>query len=191
MRFDNLTIMVLFLAVSFAGGLLGGLVYYQMNLLDTSLRTIDFDIPLAQNSSGDIANITTFQDVLDLTIYPLLGLKDAIPYLVYFMMFAFIIGLAITAYLTSKNPIFFVLHILFTLVLTYFAIILSNTYAELLSDVFINEMMVGFPIFNRLMLSLPIILFVTAVVFGAIAFINVIKPSTPENPMGLNYGGDY
>jgi hypothetical protein len=191
MKFDNLILIVVFLCVSITGGIFAGLVYTNIHLLDTELHNVDFNIPLAQNSTTGALNITTFQDVLELTVYPVMGLVDALPYLVYFMMFAFIIGLAITAYLTSKNPIFFVLHIIFTIVLTYFAIILSNTYQTLLSNPYINTMMVDFPIYNKLMLFLPQILFLTSLVFAGIAFVNVMKPQTAESPYGINYGGDY
>jgi len=191
MKFDNLLIMVLFLAVIMAGGLLGGAVYTEFKVLQTSLQDIDFVIPGARNSTEGVANVTTFQEVLDITIYPLFYLTDSLPYLVYFMCFAFIIGLAIVAYLSSKNPIFFILHLLFTLVLTYLAIILSNTYAELLTNPFINNMMIDFSVYNKIMLFLPQIFFITSIVFAGIAFVNVIKPSTKDSPYGINYGGDY
>lgn len=190
-RFDNLIVMVLFLTISLVSGIFAGVVYFQLNTLDSELRDINFDIPLAQNSTSGTVNVTQFQDVLGLVIYPILGLKNTLPYLVYFMMFGFIIALALTAYMTSKNPIFFVLHLLFTLLLTYFAIILSNTYQELLSNNFINNMMIDFTVYNIVMLYLPQIFFMTSLVFAGISFVNVMKPSTREHPYGLNYGGDY
>ena len=191
MKFDNMMIFVIFLGVCLVGGVLGGLVYFNLNILDSTLREVDFDIPLAKNSTGDAPNVTTFQDILDLVVYPILGLKNALPYLVYFMMFAFIIGLAITAYLTSKNPVFFVLHLLFTLLITYFSIGISNTYIELISDPTMNTIMSNFPIYNKMMIYFPQIILITSIVFATISFINVMKPSTATSPYGLNYGGDY
>jgi len=191
MKFDNLIIMLLFLVVVFVSGILGGVVLFEMNLLETELYNIDFDLPLAQNSSAGVANVTTFQELMDITIYPLFTITDTIPYLVYFMIFGFIAALGITAYMSSKNPIFFVLHVLFTLILTYFAMILSNTYLTLLEDAFINTMMVEFGVYNMVMTYLPQIFFMVSLVFAGVSFVNVLKPSTKENPYGLNYGGDY
>ncbi len=191
MKFDNLVIMVMFLTITFVSGILGGVVLFEMNLLKTELHNINFNIPGAQNSSEGIANVTTFQEIMDITIYPLFTITDTIPYLVYFMIFGFIAALAITAYMSSKNPIFFVLHFLFTLLLTYFAMILMNTYLDLLSDAFINSMMTEFGVYNLIMTHLPQIFFMTSFVFAGISFVNVMKPSTKENPQGLQYGGDF
>ena len=190
MKFDNLIMLTIFLGVVAAGGIIAGVIYYDMNLLDTTLHTVNFDIPIQEIGSAN-GNLTDFQDVLDITVYPILGLKDSLPYLTYFMVFAFIIALGITAYLTSKTPIFFVVHILFTVLLTYFCIILSNTYIKLMSDSFMNNMMTPFTIYNKLMFYLPQIVFFTSLVFGVIAFINIMKPQSPGLTGGLNYGGDY
>ncbi|MFW6229985.1 MAG: hypothetical protein ACOC4L_03285 [Halanaerobium sp.] len=154
--FDNLIIMVIFLGVCFFIGILGGVIYYQMSILDTELREVDFEIP------GGEGNVTHFQDILDITTYPILDLRETLPFIVYFFVFGLIIGLALTAYLSTKNPIFFVLHFLFTLILTYFAIILSNTYKELLQNEFINEIMLEFGVYNLIMFYLPQIFFMTS-----------------------------
>lgn len=183
--FDNLIIMVIFLGVCFFIGILGGVIYYQMSILDTELREVDFEIP------GGEGNVTHFQDILDITTYPILDLRETLPFIVYFFVFGLIIGLALTAYLSTKNPIFFVLHFLFTLILTYFAIILSNTYKELLQNEFINEIMLEFGVYNLIMFYLPQIFFMTSLIFAAISFANVMKPSTASHPYGINYGGDY
>jgi hypothetical protein len=111
--------------------------------------------------------------------------------IIIFMVFAFIIALAITAYMSSKTPIYFVVHLLFTVLMTYFCILLSNMYRELLTNPFINSIMVDFVIYNKLMFFLPQILFFTSLVFGVISFINIIKPQNPDASSGVNYGGDY
>ena len=191
MKFDNLMILVVFVAIVSFGGLLAGLVFYGMETVDTTLRTINITIPIQEVSSAN-ANLTTFQDVFEMIVYPFLNLRNTLPYLTYFMVFAFIIGLGITAYMSSKNPVFFVLHLLFTFVITYFSIILGNTYKTLLSNPFINSIMIDFTIYNKLMLYLPQIIFFTSLVFASIAFVNVMKPQSSEIGGGtLNYGGDY
>jgi hypothetical protein len=195
MKFDNLIMIVIFLGVVAFGGILAGLIYYDMNILDTVLHTVNFEFPTyvvnGSNYSNYNGNLSDFQDVLTIVVYPILGLKDSLPYLTYFMVFAFIIALGMTAYLSSKNPIFFVVHLLFTFLMTYFCFILSNTYTTLLQDPFINAMMIGFPIYNKLMLFLPQIVFFTSLLFGAISFINIMKPQREDVGGTLNYGGDY
>lgn len=188
----NFVLLLIFLISVLVGGLLAGIIYYQLNVLNTAVHTINFQIPIMNNQSNDY-NITDFQSILGYTLYPLLGLRTAIPYLTYFMVFAFVIALMMTAYVSSKNGVFFVLHILITLLITYFAIILSNVYIKLLENTFINQMMVEFTIYNKLMIYLPAVVFFTSLVFASIAFVNLMKQQSNDsnNQSTLNYGGDY
>jgi hypothetical protein len=189
--FSNLIMLVIFLVIISVAGLLAGLLYFDMNVMQSSLMTINFTIPTEDNTNAIANNMTNFQDILEMVVYPILGLKDSLPYLTYFMVFGFIIALGITAYLSSKNPVFFVLHLLFTILITYFCILISNMYIGLMSNSFINSMMLPFTIYNKLMFFLPQIVFFTSLLFGAISFINLIKPQTNSTSTQLNYGGDY
>lgn len=191
--FSNLGLLVILLVVISVSGLLAGIIYFDIATVQTALETVNFDIPISENNSFVYNNITVndFQDIMKIIIYPILNLKSSLPYLTYFMIFAFIIGLGMTAYLSSKNPLFFVLHILFTFVITYFCIILANMYADLLTNTFINQIMVQFTIYNKLMLYLPQIVFFTSLLFGAISFINLMKPQTSSASTSIQYGGDY
>ena len=189
--FSNFTMLIMFLAIASVSGLIAGVIYYDMNLIDVTFHTINFDIPKENNLTASNNTPADFQDILNIVAYPILGLRTSLPYLVYFMIFGFIGALGISAYLSSKNPVFFVLHILFTSLITYFSIIISGVYITLLKDPFINSMMVQFVIYNKIMLYLPQILFFTALLFGVIAFVNVMKPQTAGQSVGLNYGGDY
>jgi len=190
---SNFILLIIFLVIAFAGGITAGVVYYEMATFESALHTINFQLPIQNNQTihTQNANITDFQGILNIVAYPILGLKSALPYLTYFMIFAFIIALAVTAYVSSKNPVFFVLHLLFTFLITYFCIILSNSYITLMGNPFMNQLMVNFTIYNKLMFYLPQVVFFTSLLFGAIAFINLIKPQTDYNVTGLNYGGDY
>jgi len=189
--FNNFIFLIIFLVVAFAGGIIAGVLYFQMGALETALHDVNFLIPIENQASITNTSITNFQQILEIVAYPILGLKSALPYLTYFMVFAFIIALAIAAYMSSKNPVFFVVHLLFTLLIVYFCIILSNSYIELMSNVFMNNLMLNFTIYNKLMFYLPQIVFFVSLLFGAIAFINLMKPQTNYNVTGLNYGGDY
>lgn len=193
--FSNFILLIIFLAVAILSGLIAGVVYFQLNTLDTTLHSVNFDLPIQNNQSiympENNKTITDFQGILGIVVYPLLGLRTSLPFLVYFMIFGFIIALGMSAYLTCKNPIFFVLHLLFTFLITYFCIILSNTYSKLLSNPFINSMMLDFTIYNKVMLYLPQIVFFTSLLFGVIAFVNLIKPQNDYSMTGLNYSGEY
>jgi len=192
-EFDNFIMLVIFLVVVFVSGIIAGLLYYDLDLLDSTLHTVNFQIPIQDNSSLTNSSITDFQDIMEIVVYPILGLRTSLPYLVYFMIFGFIIALGMTAYLSSKNPIFFILHILFASLITYFSMILSGAYITLLSNPFINNVMTPFTIYNKLMIYLPQIIFFTSLLFGVIAFINLMKPTSNSqiNQTSLNYGGDY
>jgi hypothetical protein len=192
MKFENIVMLVIFFAIISFVGLFAGLFNYGIGVLQVNLETINVSIPTDGGVNASLnPNMTTLQDVLGLTIYPFLELRSALPYLTYFLVFALIIAFSISAYLSSKYPLFFVVHLLFTLVMTYFAIIISNTYVDLLTNPFINSIMLDFPIYNRLMYALPSIVFFPSLLFGIIAFIVNFKPSTPTSTSGLNYGGDY
>ena len=75
--------------------------------------------------------------------------------------------------------------------ITYFSIIISGMYQGLLNNPFINNMMTPFTIYNKVMLYLPQIIFFTSLLFGVIAFVNLMKPNTNAQSAGLQYGGDY
>jgi hypothetical protein len=64
-------------------------------------------------------------------------------------------------------------------------------YIGLLADPFINALMINFTIYNKLMIYLPQIIFFVSLVFGAIAFINIMKPQNNYSSTGINYGGEY
>lgn len=193
LEFSNFIMLIIFLAVVFISGILAAVVYYDLGVLDSTLHTVNFNIPIQDNSTVVNGTLTDFQDVLGIVVYPILGLRTSLPYLVYFMIFAFIMALGITAYVSAKNAVFFVAHILFTSLMTYFSLVLSNSYAELLTNPFFNAMMVDFTIYNKVMLYLPQIVFFTGLLFGVIAFVSLIKPNSNQagNQIGLNYGGDY
>lgn len=190
MKFDNILILVTFIGLVASSGLIAGLILYDLNLLETALQQVNFTLPIEELSQAN-ANLTSFQDILDITIYPLLGLKNSLPYLTYFMIFGLIGALAISAYLSSKNPVFFVVHLLVTLIVTYLCFIISNQYIVLLEDPFINSLMVDFVIYNKVMFFLPQIVFFTSLLFGIISFISLIKPQSASLTGSLNYGGDY
>lgn len=192
MEFSNMIILLVFLVIVSISGILAGVLYYDLNLIDNVFHTVNFNIP-TQNNLTLNNSMTDFQDVLGVTLYPILGLRTAIPYLVYFMVFGLIIALGMSGYLSSKNHLFFILHILFLAVITYFSILLSNTYAQLLTQPFINQIMTPFAVYNKIMLYLPQILFFTGLLSGIAAFIGIIKPISNQqaNQISLNYGGDY
>lgn len=188
MNYSNLIFMLVFLSITTVSGVLGGLIYFDMNILEDNLLTVNFDIPRENNISS---NITDFQDIMEIVVYPFLELRESIIYLTYFMVFGFIISLGIVAYLSTKNPVFFVVHLLYTLAITYFSFILSNAYINMLTQPFLNSLMTPFVVYNKIMLYLPQVVFFTSLLFGAISFISIIKPQSQFSNMGINYGGDY
>ena len=193
MEFSNLIMLIIFLVVTFVSGIVAGILYYDMQIIDQTLQTVNFVIPVEVNLSSGNNSITDFQDVLGVVVYPILGLRTSLPYLVYFLIFGLIIALGMTAYMSSKNPWFFVLHLLFLSLITYFSMILSGSYVNLLANPFINQIMTPFTIYNKIMIYLPQILFFTGLLFAVISFVNVIKPTSNSqmNQTSLNYGGDY
>lgn len=188
MNYSNLAFILLFMSIVTISGILGGIIYFDMNILEETLLEVNFEIPRETNISS---NITDFQDIMEIVVYPFLELRESLVYLTYFMIFGFIISLGIVAYLSTKTPVFFVVHLLYTILLTYFCFILSNAYISMLTQPFINSLMANFIVYNKIMLYLPQVVFFTSLLFGVISFISIIKPQSQYSSMGINYGGDY
>ena len=84
---SNFIIITIFIVAVFVSGILGAIIYYDMNLLNTTLQGINFPIPIENNMTNSY-NITDFQGILGITIYPLLSLSNSLPALSYFLVFA-------------------------------------------------------------------------------------------------------
>ena len=190
MKFDNIVMVVIFVGILFFVGILASISYYSITTLETVLKTVNMSIPVGTNGTLN-SNLTNFQDIMGLVVYPFTGLRTSLPYLTYFLIFGIIIALGFTAYTSSKNPVFFIVHLLFTILITYFATILSNAYRVLIENPFMNSILIDFAIYNKVMLYFPRIIFFVSLLFGLISFVSVLKPSSSKFDTSLSYGGDY
>jgi len=156
----------------FVSGLLGGTIYYTMQITQATFETVNFDIPGANASAG---NVTTFQDILEIVAYPMLEMRESIPYITYFFVFGIILAFLISGFLTVKHPAFLMIHILVTIIAAWFCLSISNAYETILLNPFMREMMSNQPIYNKIMLNLPSFVGFTGLITGAIGFLGTIR----------------
>lgn len=159
-----------FLFLLMFSGISLGVLGYSMGELETAIGLIDFEVPT--NSSG---NFTSFQDFADVILYPILGLRESLPYISYFFIFAMVLLFVLMGYISQQRPILFVPYVLILIVYSVVCITISNAYEQLLTNPFILNMMIEYYIFNKIMLYLPQFVFFSGLVIGGIFAMNSVK----------------
>lgn len=160
----NLTVMFL-IAVS---GLLMGITYFIMGTLETAFLSVDCLIP--QN-----VFVTTCQEWFNLALYPVLALRTVFVYANYFLIFGLIFGLFYMGFRAKKHPALLVIHIVLSMIIGYLSIEIANIYRVLIQNEILYNMLVPFPIYNKIMLYFPQFIFFIILVSGALGFFGVFK----------------
>lgn len=96
-NYGSLMILLVGFGLIFASGIFFSIVYFGMDTVQTQLATVDCVIP-------DNGLASTCQELFNLSIYPLLGLKSILVWFSYFFIFALVIGMLITGYRSGKSP---------------------------------------------------------------------------------------
>ena len=81
------------IGLMFICGILAGITVYSMDTFKTAIETIDINLTRFNN-----ANITSFQDIAEMTFYPLLNLRDSVVYISYFLIFGLVISMGMFAF---------------------------------------------------------------------------------------------
>jgi hypothetical protein len=160
----NMAVMFL-IAVS---GLIMAITFFIMKTLETSFKSVDCLIP--QN-----VFFTTCQEWFEMALYPVLELRSVLVYANYFFIFGVVFGLFYMGFRTKKHPALFVVHVISSIIIGYLAIEIGNIFRLLISNPFLYEMMIPFPIYTKIMLYLPQFIFFVIFLSGIIGFIGVFK----------------
>ena len=168
--FVNFMVMF-YIAVS---GLLMALVYFIMATIETAFLSVDCLIP--QN-----VFVSTCQEWFTLALYPVLVLKEVFIYANYFLIFGLVFGLFYMGFKTKKHPVLLVVHIVISLIIGYLSIEIANIYRTLIGNEIIYNMLIPFPIYNKIMIYFPQFIFFVILASGAIGFMGVFKSINQYN----------
>lgn len=139
---------VISLIAIFVSGLFFGFSYYVMDTIQTGFESVDCDL----SSTGVYA---TCQEWFTATIYNLFNLKALIIPFSYFFIFALVGGMLVLGYKNGENPAMIGVIFVLTCILTYVGIEISNVYRTILANDTFYQIMLPFPIYNKIMLNFP------------------------------------
>jgi len=177
--FDDLTtkgslaVITLSILAILISGLFFGLTYYVMDNVETTF----------QNTHCTIQNnvyVDNCQDLWGLSIYPFLGLRSIFIWANFFFIFALSLGLLVLGYKSGKSPILLGLLVLFTSVLTYIGIEISNIYRSLIEIDIIRDAMIPFTVYNNIMLRFPWFVFIITLLSVMLGIVN-FQRTRPNN----------
>ena len=160
----NISVMFL-VAVS---GLIMAITYFILKTIQTSFESVDCLIP--QN-----IYFTTCQEWFEMVLYPVLELKSVLIYANYFFIFGVVFGLFYMGFRTKKHPALFIVHMISSIIIGYFAIEIGNIFRLLISNQILYNMMLPFPIYTKIMLYLPQFMFFVIFLSGIIGFMGIFK----------------
>lgn len=171
-------IAMLFIAIT---GLIMGGSYYFLDQVQTGFESTDCVI------SGNTL-VSSCQELWAMSFYKVLALKEVIVFLSIAWIFITLIGILITGYRSGKNPVMIGLLILVDIGFTYGALHISNLYRTLLSNSVIMNMMIEFPVYNKIMLNFPWFVFIVSTLSIVLGIINFQKGITNKESINeLDY----
>lgn len=162
----TLSIMAMFIS-----GIFFSILYFVLATTETAFK----------NTSCVIHNniyVSTCQGLWNLSLYPFFALKDILVWFSFFFIFALVLGMLIAGYKAGKSPVMMGLLFIFTIVLTYIGIIISNVYRSMLDMELFRQMMVNFVIYNNVMLYLPWFTFIVGIASFMLSVVNYQRANT-------------
>ena len=172
-------IIVSFIMIAISG--LGfGVLYFTMDTTMTSLQSNNCII----NNNTLVSNC---QDLFSLSFYPFLALKDVLIWFSIFFMFSLVLGMLLLGYQSGKSPILMGASVVFTIVITYMAIIIANMYRTLIENGVVRSMLTNFTVYNKIMLNFPWFVFAVGLFAVMLGFVNYQKIHVNEDKEALNY----
>lgn len=164
-----------------ASGIFFGFLYYGMDTIQSGLESTNCII----NNNVYFENC---QDIFEMMIYPVLGLRSLLIWISYFFIFAVVLGLLVLGYRSGKSQVMLGILIGSIIVLTYLSIEISNIYRSLIEVPIIEEMLTPFYIYNLIMWNFPTFVFIITLFSFMLALINYQRaPVNNINPGDLNF----
>lgn len=149
-------------------GIAMSIAYYIIALVESGFRSASCDIP-------NNVLFSTCQEWFELYLYPFLGLKSVLIFATYFGIFGLSAGLFYLGFKTRKHPSLIIGHIAVSVLIGYLAIEIGNMYRTLLENQVMYNILVSFPIYNKVMLYFPQFIFFVVFLSGLIGFMGLFK----------------
>lgn len=164
----------------FMSGLAMAIAFWVMNAMKNSFEEVNCLIV-------DNLFFSTCQEWFQLSIYPFLSLNSILIWFSYFYIFGTVFGLFYLGYKMRRHPSLLTVHIVFSLITTYLSIEIANVYRTLLDNEFIYSILVGFPVYNKIMLYFPAFMFFVVFISGLIGLLGIYKDKDLESGNDLEY----
>ncbi len=122
----------------------------------------------------DVGNVSISNIAAD-TFGQINSALNSLKILAFLMILALGLSTLITKALTKSNPVFFIVHILVTVVVFIFGVEISNAYEGLLSNDLLGATLSGFKGGNFIMANLPTFIVIFGIIGAIIVSIGLIK----------------
>lgn len=165
--------------VIFLSGLFMAIAYWVMNFVMSAFEDVNCLI-------NDNLFFETCQEWFTLSIYPFLNLSEMLIWFSYFYIFGVVFGLFYLGYRMRKHPSLLIVHIIFSIIVTYLSIEIANIYRVLLDNAFLYSVLQPFAIYNKIMLYFPAFMFVVVFISGLIGFLGIWRDKEIEGD-GLKF----
>lgn len=166
--------------VIFLSGLLMAITFWVMNTVKNAFELVECLIP-------DNLFFETCQEWFLVSIYPFLDLSVFLIWFSYFYIFGVVFGLFYMGYKMRRHPSLLIVHIMFSILVTYLSIEIANVYRVLLQSPFLYEILQPFTIYNQIMLYFPAFMFFVVFVSGIIGLLGIWKDKDLEKGSDLSY----
>ncbi len=164
----------------FLSGILMAIAYYVMNFVKVAFEEVNC---LIENNLF----FETCQEWFLVSIYPFLDLSRILIWFSYFYIFGVVFGLFYLGYKMRRHPSLLVVHIIFSIVVTYLSIEIANIYRVLLGNEFLYSALQPFTIYNQIMLYFPAFMFFVVFISGIIGLLGIWKDRDLEKGENLSY----
>ena len=166
--------------IIFLSGLFMAIAYWVMAAVMTAFESVNCLI-------NDNLYFSTCQEWFAISIYPFLSLNGLLVWISYFYIFGVVFGLFYMGYKMRRHPSLLIVHILFSILVTYLSIEIANVYRVLLANDFLYSILQPFPIYNKIMLYFPAFMFFVVFVSGLIGLLGIWKDKDLESGGNLQY----
>lgn len=154
--------------IIFVSGLIFSITYFIISKIQEAFLSVDCLIP--QN-----VYVSTCQEWFNLALFPILNLKSVLIYANYFAIFGLVFGLFFMGFRTKKHPILLIVHIISSVIIGYLSIEIANIYRTIINNPSMYEILLPFPIYNKIMLYFPQFIFFVIFLSGLIGFMGLFR----------------
>ena len=179
-QYGSITLVIVSILMIFVSGIFFSVVYFVMDTTETGFK----------NSHCDIQNnvyVDNCQDLWSLSVYPFLALKDIFIWFSFFFIFSLVLGMLLVGYQSGNSPVLLGLLVVFTLVMTYVGILLSNVYRTMLENATFRAMLTDFTVYNKVMLYFPQFVFFVGTLSVILSVVNYQKTHVNKVEADLSY----